>query len=72
MQSTDDLMKRLDKSMSETLEYGKENDRLRQQNERYQKAVQLLAKLERENPAEFERLTTPPSSSMSNKHPFHK
>lgn len=68
----DDLMKRLDKSMSETLEYGKENDRLRQQNERYQKAVQLLAKLERENPAEFERLTAPPSSSMSNKHSFHK
>ena len=68
----EDLMKRLDKSMSETLEYGKENDRLRQQNERYQKAVQLLAKLERENPAEFERLTAPPSSSMSNKHSFHK
>lgn len=39
--------------MSETLEYGKENDRLRQQNERYQKAVQLLAKLERENPADL-------------------
>lgn len=68
----EDLMNRLDKSMSETLEYGKENDRLRQQNERYQKAVQLLAKLERENPAEFERLTAPPSSSMSNKHSFHK
>ena len=68
----EDLMKRLDKSMSETLEYGKENDRLRQQNERYQKAVQLLAKLERENPAEFERLTAPPSFSMSNKHSFHK
>ena len=68
----EDLMNRLDKSMSETLEYGKENDRLRQQNERYQKAVQLLAKLEHENPAEFERLTTPPSSSMSNNHSFHK
>ena len=41
----EDLMKRLDKSMSETLEYGKENDRLRQQNERYQKAVQFACKI---------------------------
>lgn len=63
----EDLMKRLDKSMSEALEYGQKNQRLEEQNERYYKAVQLLAKLQRDNPTEYERLTaSPPTSFRSN------
>lgn len=63
----EDLMKRLDKSMSEALEYGQKNQRLEEQNERYYKAVQLLAKLKRDNPTEYERLTaSPPTSFRSN------
>ena len=69
----DDLMKRLDKAMSETLEYGKENQRLEEQNKSYKNAVQLLARLQRENPEMFEKLTAPPSSSSkSNSSSFHK
>lgn len=65
-------MKRLDKAMSETLEYGKENQRLEEQNKSYKNAVQLLARLQRENPEAFEKLTAPPSYSKSNSSSFHK
>ncbi len=65
-----DLKKRLSKSMQETLDIDKENKELKAYKVRAAKALDLLAKLERENPsaynALFESKQKPPTSSSKN------
>ena len=63
-----DLKKRLSKSMQETLDIDKENKELKAYKVRAAKALDLLAKLERENPsvynALFESKQKPPVPSF--------
>ncbi len=65
-----DLKKRLDKVMQETLDIDKENKELKAYKVRAAKALELLAKLERENPsaynALFESKQKPPTPSSKN------
>jgi len=65
-----DLKKRLDKVMQETLDIDKENKELRAYKVRAAKALELFAKLERENPsaynALFESKQKPPTLSSKN------
>ena len=65
-----DLKKRLDKVMQETLDIDKENKELKAYKVRAAKALELLAKLERENPsaynALFESKQKPSTSSSKN------
>lgn len=65
-----DLKKRLDKVMQETLDIDKENKELKAYKVRAAKALELLAKLERENPsaynALFESKQKPPVPSSKN------
>ena len=65
-----DLKKRLSKSLQETLDVDKENKELKAYKVRAAKALELLAKLERENPsaynALFESKQTPPVPSTKN------
>ncbi len=65
-----DLKKRLDKVMQETLDIDKENKEFKAYKVRAAKALELLAKLERENPsaynALFESKQKPPTSSSKN------
>lgn len=65
-----DLKKRLSKSMQETLDIDKENKELKAYKVRAAKALELLAKLEKENPAAynalFDRKPKPPASSSKN------
>ncbi len=65
-----DLKKRLDKVMQETLDIDKENKELKAYKVRAAKALELLAKLERENPSAYNALfdtkKKPPVSSSKN------
>ena len=65
-----DLKKRLDKVMQETLDIDKENKELKAYKVRAAKALELLAKLECENPSAYNALfdtkKKPPVSSSKN------
>ncbi len=62
-----DLTSRLNTSMSETLQLAKENQALKQKNERSSKALRVLATLQRENPREFDRIASgkPPDKTLN-------
>ena len=64
----EDLTRRLDASMSETLHYAKKADAAEQREVRGNRAIELLAKLQRENPEAYEQLlhSTPKSKSNNN------
>ncbi len=62
----EDLTKRLDKSMSETLHYAKKADAAEENAAKGKRAIELLAKLKRENPEAFERLLHPTPKPKSN------
>ena len=64
-----DLKKRLEKSMQETLDMDKENKELKAYKIRAAKALDLLAKLERENPSAYNALfetKQPPTPTKRN------
>lgn len=62
----EDLSKRLDASMSETLHYAKKADAAEQREARGNRAIELLAKLQRENPEAFEQLIHPTPKHKTN------
>lgn len=62
----EDLTRRLDASMSETLHYAKKADAAEQREAKGNRAIELLAKLQRENPEAFEQLIHPAPKPKSN------
>ena len=56
MAENQDLNRRLEISMKETLQFANENRELRKNNERKNKAVKIAATLQKENPKEFDRI----------------
>ena len=55
----EDLTRRLDASMSETLHYAKKADTAEENAAKGKRAIELLAKLQRENPEAYEKLIHP-------------
>ena len=62
----EDLTKRLDASMSEALRYAKKADSVEENADKGKRAMELLAKLQRENPEAFEQLLRPTPKPKSN------
>lgn len=62
----EDLTRRLDTSMSETLHYAKKADAAEQREAKGNRAIELLAKLQRENPEAFEKLLHPTPKPKAN------
>lgn len=62
----EDLTRRLDASMSETLHYAKKADTAEENAARGKRAIELLAKLQRENPEAYEKLIHPTPKPKSN------
>ena len=62
----EELTRRLDASMSETLHYAKKADAAEQREAKGNRAIELLAKLQRENPEAFEQLIHPTPKPKSN------
>lgn len=62
----EDLTRRLDASMSETLHYARKADAAEQREAKGNRAIELLAKLQRENPEAFEKLIYPTPKHKTN------
>lgn len=62
----EELTRRLDASMSETLHYAKKADAAEQREAKGNRAIELLAKLQRENPEAFDQLIHPTPKPKSN------
>lgn len=62
----EDLTRRLDASMSETLHYAKKADTAEENASRGKRAMELLAKLQRENPETYEKLIHPTPKPKAN------
>lgn len=62
----EDLTKRLDASMGEALRYAKKADTAEENAAKGKRAMELLAKLQRENPEAFEQLIHPTPKSKAN------
>ncbi len=62
----EELTKRLDKSMGETLRYAKRADTAEESATKGKRAIELLAKLKRENPEAYEQLIHPTPKPKSN------
>lgn len=62
----EDLTKRLDASMSETLHFAKKADVAEQREAKGNRAIELLAKLQRENPEAYKQLIHPTPKPKSN------
>lgn len=62
----EDLTKRLDKSMGEALRYAKRADTAEESAAKGKRAIELLSKLQRENPDAYERLIHPTPKPKSN------
>ena len=62
----EDLIRRLDASMGEALRYAKKADSAEESIAKGNRAIELLAKLQRENPEAFEQLIHPTPKPKSN------
>ena len=62
----EELTRRLDASMSETLHYAKKADAAEQREAKGNRAIEILAKLQRENPEAFDQLIHPTPKPKSN------
>ena len=66
MKENEDLTKRLDVSMDEALRYAKKADSAAENAAKGKRAMELLAKLQRENPEAYEQLIHPTPKPKSN------
>ena len=62
----EELTRRLEASISETLHYAKKADAAEQREAKGNRAIELLAKMQRENPEAFEQLLRPTPKPKSN------